>query len=219
MNVVKSAISMAEGNPKYKMDVSLIFGGNEERHYVLRTCLDSLTVWKTKYIDVNMAPFEARGHSTSKEAAIIEQEVWVFGIDSTISSDIEAAIKIAADWYGILPKDLMRNIYVKNLNAEREDMLAKSALIEANKGLYQGVCMATQTAARALSVSGELNFWVMSNNVNPKIPKAELHQALRAAGAIGTATARKKYRYISGSNDGTDERMLITHLHLAKFVI
>ena len=65
----------------------------------------------------------------------------------------------------------------------------------------------------------------MSNNVNPKIPKDDLHQALRDGGAKATGVAKRKYKYkykykyISGTNDGEGQQMLITNLHLGKFKI
>lgn len=35
------AMSMAEGGPRFKMDVSLVFGSEKRRDKVLRTCFDS----------------------------------------------------------------------------------------------------------------------------------------------------------------------------------
>lgn len=140
----------------------------------------------------------------------------MYDINSTLSSDIIAAVRIAAEWYHISPEAFMRNIYVKNLNVENEQQHRNSpgALVQANQNLYTGVGLAIKEAAIALGVSGDIDFWVMSNNVNPKIPRADLHQALRDSGAK-TGVGKRRYQYRSGSNDGTGERMLITHLHLA----
>lgn len=217
MNIDTVAMSMAEGDPRYKMDVSLVFGNTKKRDKVLRTCLDSLDIWTKKYVNVNKSPFERRIESTVRQAAVIDKEVWVYSVNSTFSADIVAAVKIAADWYDVSPKAFMRNIYVKNLNAESENDMLNAALVQANKKLYTGVSKAIHEAARILNVTGEIDFWVMSNNVNPKIPKDDLHQALRDGGAKATGVAKRKYKYISGSNDGEDQQMLVTNLHLGKF--
>jgi len=66
-----AAMSMAEGDPRFRMDVSLVFGGTQERQQVLRTCLDPLDVWSSKYAQVNKSPFDADIDSITKQAAII----------------------------------------------------------------------------------------------------------------------------------------------------
>ncbi|HSX52150.1 MAG TPA: hypothetical protein VLF09_14395 [Cellvibrio sp.] len=110
----------------------------------LRTSLDQLSVWKTKYVKTNMSPFDAKLKTTIKEAAIIDKEVWVFGIDSTKAQDIVAAIEIATRWYKVGADKILSDVYVKNLNAElcvgaskpiciwrscRRDKMEKSAVI------------------------------------------------------------------------------------------
>lgn len=219
MNMDNVAMSIAEGDPSYKMDVSLVFGSTVKRDKVLRTSFDSLEVWSKKYVKVNKSPFERRIDSVTKKAAIIDQEVWVYGIDSTISHHIVSAVKIAAEWFDISPKAFMQNIYAKNLNAEGEHAMSESALIQENKKLYTGVGEAIQEAARMLKVKGNIDFWVMSSNINHKLPKQELHQALKQGGAKRTAVAKQKYRYMSGSNNAEKQQMLITNLHLGRFNI
>ncbi|WP_444887254.1 hypothetical protein [Microbulbifer sp. JMSA008] len=220
MNIDSFAMSMAEGSPSFKMDVSLVFGSPKNREKILRTCFDSIDIWSLKYFgSINKSPFERRFDSITKNAAIIDNEVWVYGIDSTVSSDIVAAVKIAAEWYQTTPQAFIRNIYVKNLNAEGERIMSPNDLVQENKKLYTGVSKAIREAARILDYSGGIDFWVMSNNVNPKIPKKELHQALRDGGAKATAVAKRKFKYISGSNDGEDAQMLITNLHLGKLQV
>lgn len=210
------ALTIAEGDSQYKVDVSLAFGGNRiERQYVLRTSLDQLGVWKTKYVKTNMSPFEARLKTIIKEAAIIDKEVWVFGIDSTKSQDIVAAIEIATRWYKVSADKILSNVYVKNLNAEHENTMGDQALVNANKKLYTGVCNALAEAARILGVKNVLNLWVISANSNPKIPVEDLHSALREGGADSTATDSFPHKYISGSNDGLLRRNFKTNLHLA----
>src|SRR6187431_1447348 len=96
------ALTIAEGDSQYKVDVSLAFGGNRvEKRFVLRTSLDQLSVWKTKYVKTNMSPFDAKLKTIVKEAAIIDKEVWVFGVDSTKAQDILAALEIATRWYKV----------------------------------------------------------------------------------------------------------------------
>lgn len=219
MNSDSFAMSMAEGNPLYKMDVSLVFGNPKNREKILRTCFDSIEVWSTKYARVNKSPFERRIDSLTKNAAIIDKEVWVYGINSTISNDIVAAVKIAAEWYQTSPNSFIKNIYVKNLNSEDDSFFSKNDLIKKNKELYSDVTKSIQDAARILDFRGGIDFWVMSNNANHKIPKKDLHQALRNGGATATAVAKRRYKYISGSNDGKDEQMFITNLHLGKLQV
>ncbi len=219
MNPTNTAISLAEGDPEFKMDVSLVFGGEEPRKHVLRTCLDRYGVWKSKYVHANASLFEVNFGTQTKDAAEIGDEIWIFGIDSTSPNDIVTAVKIAAQRQKIEPRTLMRNIYVKNLNAENEHTMMKQALVRANKNLYTKVCDSIREAAKVIGVTGEINFWVMSSNINHKIPKEDLHNALRDGGADGVAVAKKKYRFMSGGNDGEDEQYLITNLHLARFNI
>jgi hypothetical protein len=73
-------------------------------------------------------------------------------------------------------------------------------------------------AAQKLGVSGELNLWVVSSNVNEKIPKMELHDALRDGGAEAVGVAKKPFDMRSGNNDGSGAALIkSTNLHLAKF--
>ncbi|RYZ92557.1 MAG: hypothetical protein EOO68_22580 [Moraxellaceae bacterium] len=223
-----AAMSMAEGHPRYAMDVSMVFGGKTDRDRVLRTTFDQLGVWKSKYTDVSISKYEPKKYVTFKEAATInnpatkKEEVWVFGIDSTNADDIVTAVQIAADKYETSPGDFLRNIYVKNLNAEREHQILHQgglqALVNANKKLYTGVSDAIRKAARKLCISGELNLWVVSSNVNEKIPKTDLHNALREGGAEAVGVAKKPFEMRSGSNDGKGAALIkSTNLHLAKF--
>lgn len=224
----KTAMGMAEGSPKYAMDVSMVFGGKAERDKVLRTTFDPLEAWEAKYTDVNASPFTHNHHATIKDAAIIKNpatkmdEVWVFGIDSTKANDIVTAVQIAAEWFDTPAGDFLQNIYIKNLNAEREHEIRSKAglqaLVRANKKLYTGVSDAIREAAQKLRIRGELNLWVVSSNVNEKIPKEDLHDALRDGGASAVGVAKKPFDIRSGSNDGTSYGMIKkTNLHMARF--
>lgn len=181
--ITNGALTIAEGDAQYKVDVSLAFGGNRvEKRFVLRTSLDQLSVWKAKYVKTAMSPFEAKLKTVVKEAAIIDKEVWVFGIDSTNAQDIVAAVEIATRWYKVSADKILSDVYVENLNAERENAMENQALLNANKKPYSGVCDALTKAAVILGVKNVLNLWVISANTNPKIPAEDLHKALREGG-------------------------------------
>lgn len=143
----------------------------------------------------------------------------MFEINSTIPLDIITAVKIAMEHYKVKAKDLLSNIYVKNLNAENENEMVKKALVSANKELYSSVCKALVEAAREFDLKGELKFWVISNNINPKIPQKELHSALLDGGADSVVTDDKIYNYFVGSNNAKFKAELPTNLHLATIKI
>ena len=210
------AMTVAEGSHKYKTDVELVLGNEKKvRTYVLRTTLDSLAVWKAKHVRVNMSPFESRIDSTTKDAAIIDGEAWVFGIDSTKVNDVVAAVKIAMNYFKIQADVFLSNVYVKNLNAENENEMGTQALITANKKLYKGVCEAIIEASKKLGVKGNIRLSVFSSNLNPKIPGKDLHDALKQGGAKDVVTDENVYKYFSGSNDGVARRLFKTNFHLA----
>lgn len=220
MSESQGAMSIAEGNFDYRVDVNLVLdGGQKVKKYILRTTLDSISVWKAKY-PKNSSPFTEVIGGISKYAAVVDNEVWVFGIDSTNSSDIFTAVTIATRYFQVSAQQLIGEVYVKNLNAERENEMELQALVRANKTLYSKVCSALVDAARKLGVSGDVNFWIFSNNVNQKIPKEQLHEALTDGGATAITTDdTTKHVFLVGSNDGTSERKFKTHLHLAKLKI
>ncbi|WP_157496543.1 hypothetical protein [Hahella ganghwensis] len=115
------AVALAEGNPDFKVEVNLVFNNERvKKDFVLRTTLDQLSVWKAKH-SVPASPFRAKHKEVTKEAAFIDNEVWVFGIDATKSTDICAAVQIGMHCYKAKADELLGNIYVKNLNAEREN--------------------------------------------------------------------------------------------------
>ena len=216
----KGAMSIAEGNYNYRADVNLVLdGGQKIKSYILRTTLDSLAVWKSKYAK-NSSPFKERIDGVTKEAAIIDREVWVFGVDAANSGDIYAAVKIAANYFKINAGEIIGEVYSKNLNAERENEMEAQALVKANKKLYAGVTKALVDAARSLGVKGSINFWIFSNNLNPKLPKSELHDSLLSGSAETVVTDDKtKHVFMVGSNDGTAEQKFKTNLHLATLKI
>lgn len=215
----KGAMTFAEGLYDYKVDVDIIFNnGKDKKDFVLRTCLDQYKIWRAKYAK-GTSPFKTFIKGTMREAAIIDREVWVFGIDATNVHDIIAAVNIGTDYFKVGPKDIIGDVYVKNLNAECENEILGQARVEANKSLYEKTCRAIMEAARALGCSDPLNFWVYSNSKNPKINQEALHGALRNGGASSVATDTAKHSFWVGSNDGLREQKFKTNLHLAKLNI
>lgn len=95
------------------------------------------------------------------------------------------------------------------------------ARVQANKKLYSSVTAALVDAAKNLGVSGSINFRVFSNNLNPKIPKQDLHDALLKDGGASTVTTddTTKHVFFVGSNDGMAEQKIKTNLHLATLKI
>jgi hypothetical protein len=219
MTRLRGAMTLAEGRPNFRTDVDIAFGGDREsKDFVLRTTFDDIAVWKAKH-DVSISGFRAKEISPQKWAAQIERDYWVFGIDATSAEDICAAVKIGMLCYSADAKDLLSNIYVRNLNAENENAMARDALVRANQKLYEGTCRAITGVAAMLGIIGEINFFVFSNNRNPKIPKDNLHMALRDGGATSIETDESnQYKYNVASNDGRQVfQNLISHMHLAKF--
>ncbi len=107
----KGAMTIAEGSQaaKYKTDATLILNGSEERKYILRTSFDSLSVWKTKYAQ-GVSPFYPRLKASIKEAALIEDEIWVFGVDGTSMQHIIDAVMVATQFYQVGPRDILSNV-------------------------------------------------------------------------------------------------------------
>jgi hypothetical protein len=218
MENLKGALTIAEGDIAYKTDVSLAFGGSRiEKRLVLRTSLDSLAVWKAKFVGANMSPFDARIKSIVKEAALIDKEVWVFGIDATRAQDVVAAVEIACRWYKTSADKLMSDVYTKNLNAEHESTMGSQALVTANRKLYSSVSAALVEAAKLLGVRGAMNLWVISSVTNHKIPKEDLHVSLREGGAHSVELDPTPHQFYSKSNSGKVKAKVFTNLHLAKF--
>lgn len=217
----KPAFTSAEGSPSYKTDVAVVFRSErDKKDFVLRTSLDEIGVWKTKH-GVAMSGFKAKAIAPNKWAAVIDKEYWVFGVDCTKAEDIVAAVKIGMKAYKVAASDLLSSIYIKNLNVEHEHQMTPGVRVQQNQKLYEAVCSALVQAAKVLGVNGTLDLHVFSNKKNPKIPKENLHMALRDGGAESVETDEKtKYVYSVASNDGKEVfDGLISHLHLAKIKV
>lgn len=216
MNQPKGALTVAEGHPDFITDADIIFNnGRDKKDFVLRTTRDEIGVWKAKH-GVPISPSKSNIGGTQKWVARVDKDFWVFGVDATKSNDIVAAVKIGVDCYGARASDIIRDIYVKNLNIENESNCDRNLLVKENKKLYEDVCKSILQAAKILGVQGQLNFYVFSNNKNPKIPKDDLRTALLAGGADTVASDTHSYKFDVGSNDGTRVfKDLISHMHLA----
>ncbi len=71
-----------------------------------------------------------------------------------------------------------------------------------------------------LGVNGVLNFWILSNIKNHKIPKQDLHEALKNGGASSVQSEDKiNHRFKVGSNDGLRALPFKSNLHLATLKI
>lgn len=215
----RGALALAECRPEYVVDCTLMLHNERsKKDFVLRSTFDSIGVWKSKH-NVPMSPYSDRTNGVTKDAAIINGEVWVFGIDATKSSDIFSAVKIGMKYHKATAKDIIGDVYVKNLNTEHENELGAQALVGANKHLYQNVCAAVIDATKLLGVFGVINFWVISSNFNKKIPKADLHDALKAGGADNVETDDAIIPIFSGPNSGGPGLKFKQNLHLATLKI
>ncbi|MDG9667554.1 hypothetical protein ONV78_07415 [Hahella sp. CR1] len=211
---------MAEGKYEYKTDVNLIFGNQKVgRTHVLRTTLNSLPVWKIRNPEVSLSPFRDRTIGITKDASVIDGEMWVFGINATLSQDIVAAVKVAANYFDITPSKILMDIYAKNLNVDGEHEMGNKALIDANKVLYKNICKALSEAAKWLGVSNNINFYVFSKNNNNKIPQPDLHEALKSGGATSVTTDTHMPKVKIGSNDGEKFIPQLSNFHLATLKI
>ncbi|WP_444914485.1 hypothetical protein [Microbulbifer sp. TRSA007] len=151
-----------------------------------------------------------------KEAALIDNEIWVFGIDGTNSNHIIDAVTVASQFYMIEPRDILSNIYVKNLNAEGEAGLELNFLVQLNKDLYRATTEAIMEACRHFGINSEVNLHVYSSNINPKILQKDLHQAMKDGGASSVVTDPRNMKYKSGNNLGSKGANIRTNMHVAK---
>ncbi|WP_062266583.1 hypothetical protein [Endozoicomonas arenosclerae] len=215
--MTKGAMTLAEGSQKskFKTDATLVLNGHQKRQYVLRTAYDSLSAWKAKYA-VNVSPFYPRLRTSIREAALIDNEIWVFGVDGTNTTNIVDAVKIATQFYQVKPKDILGNIYIKNLNAEGQHEGNMSLLVKLNMSLYEQTTQALIEACKYFGIQSAVNIHVYSSNINPKISQSELQQALKAGGARVVETDSRKIRHKVGSNNGLDSVPLVSNLHVAK---
>lgn len=218
----KAAMTLAEDSPDkmFKIDAGIVFRNEKIKNdFVLRTTLKKYESWKIKY-SIPTTPFKLKHIESTKQAAFVDNEVWVYGIDGTKVNDIVAAVKIGMHSYDVKPQELLSDIYVKNLNANDEDDMTPPILIRANKKLYGGVCEAVRGAAKILGVSGTLNFWILSSVINHKIPRKDLHDALKEGGAKTVESEDDiVHKMWVKANEGPGRAVFKNNLHLATLFI
>lgn len=214
----QGAMTLAEGSHKsdFKTNACLILNGTEERKYILRTTFDPLSVWKSKY-SAGTSPFEARINGAIREAAIIDGEIWVFGVDATVSKHIIDAVTIASQHYKIREEEILKNIYIKNMNAENEADFSLDFLVRLNKKLYKSTAEAIREACRYFGVTDNVQVHIYSHNRNPKIPQRDLHEALDSGGSSHVQTDPRRFEFTSGDNLGKASLSIKTNMHVAKF--
>jgi len=216
--VSKGAMTLAEGSQaeKYKTDATLILNGTEERQYTLRTAFDSLSVWKAKYA-VGMSPFYPSLKTTIKEAALVDNDIWVFGVDGTNPQHIIEAVNIATTFYQVTAREILSNIYIKNLNTEDEPKYDDlDFIVRLNKDLYRSTTEAIREACRHFGINHNINIHVYSANINQKIPQKELHEALKSGGASSVQTDPRGFTFKSGNNLGNKSARIKTNMHVAR---
>ncbi|WP_444920043.1 hypothetical protein ACJJID_14240 [Microbulbifer sp. CnH-101-G] len=84
-----------------------------------------------------------------------------------------------------------------------------------NMSLYEKTTEAIMKACRHFGIQSSINIHVYSSNINPKISKSELHEALKDGGAKSVETDNRKIRHKVGSNNGLDSVPLVSNLHVA----
>jgi hypothetical protein len=215
--MTNGAMTLAEGSQHkdYKTDATLILNGTDARGHILRTAYDPLPVWKTKYAK-GISPFYPRVKTTVREAALIDDEIWVFGIDGRRSQDIVDAVTIATSYYKVPAKYFLSSIYIKNLNVENEHSVDLQLRVQLNKELYEKTVIAIREACTHFGIRTSVNIHVYSSNINYKIPKDALHEALRSGGASHVETDSRELNYRSGSNDNKLRARVDTNMHVAK---
>lgn len=213
----RGAMTLAEGSHRkdYKTDATLILNGMEDRGHVLRTAYDKLSVWKAKYAK-GISPFFPQLGTNTKEAALIDDEIWVFGVDGTNSNHIIDAVTIASRFYKVRPDYFLSRIYIKNLNVEGEKSMDIKTLVRLNKDLYKSTIAAIKEACRHFGIREGISLHVYSSNINPKIPGDKLHSALKSGGASNVETDSRELNYRSGSNDNKLRARINTNMHVAK---
>jgi hypothetical protein len=187
----------------------------DARGYILRTTYDTLSVWKSKY-SKGISPFYPRLKTSVREAALIDDEIWVFGIDARRSKDIVDAVTIATTFCKVPAKYFLSSIYIKNLNAEGEQGMDLKLLVDINRKLYEQTVIAIREVCVHFGVRESVNVHVYSSNINHKIPKDVMHAALKSGGASDVNTDDRNLNYKSGSNDNKLRARVDTNMHVAR---
>ncbi|MDG9670658.1 hypothetical protein ONV78_23165 [Hahella sp. CR1] len=216
---IRGALTLAEGRYDCKTDVSRALDNEEqEKQVVLRTCLHSYEEWRaTCHVYGFPFPFLAWIRGEAVEAAIVDsREVWVFSVNATRTQDIVRAIRVGMFFFNVTADVLLRDVYVKNLDAGDEQDLSPQALVNVNQALYENTCVALREAAHALAYEGDVNFWTYSHHNNPRMPQKALHEAFSNAGARSVITDSIKTHWTRvGNNQGDPGLICKSDLHRA----
>ncbi len=235
--VMRSAgFTVAEGSflPNLLTNTNLIIKNETlievPRKLVLRTCFDPIEVWRAKHnfpqLHTESTSGVFKGESkTEKWFAEINNDLWFFGIDGTNPDDIITSVQGLMHYthsrmgFTMTPGEILGEVYIKNLNAERESDLSNIDLIKQNKQLYEATFMSVVDAAKALNVLHDLDIYVYSNNRNPKISGGDILDAMNQADATRAFTYSKRIKQQSQSNDATavTPANMVTNLHMGTF--
>ena len=230
------AMTLGEGHysERFRVDASLTFDSpKSNRKYVLRTVYEDYPEYLSKLEankdfhqkiglkPENMAPIKRRMGAVEKTAAYAgndQKNLWVFKVNATMANDIFNAVKIAMSEFNTDARDLISDVYVKNLNVNNENAMDAETRIRANRKLYTGTCRAIVEAAKLLGLSeASLNFWVLSNIKNPKIPMKDLHEAMLEGGADEVSYSKDPIKTPVMSNNMNAQGTFKNHLHLSRF--
>lgn len=89
-------------------------------------------------------------------------------------------------------------------------------LVKINKELYEKTVIAIKKACQHFGLKEPVTIHVYRSNVNYKIPKDDLHQALKLGGASTVETDSREFNLRSGSNDNQLRVRVNTNLHVAR---
>ncbi|AZZ92359.1 hypothetical protein EUZ85_17175 [Hahella sp. KA22] len=221
MKKPRGALTLAEGRYDYKTNVSLALDNDiQEKDVMVRTCLHSFEEWRATHHDYSYVfPFIAWIRGEGVQAGIVDsREVWVFQVDATRTQDIIQAVRVGMFFFNLTADDLLRDVYVKNLDVGDELGASAPALVNANRTLYENTGVALREAAGALGCGGDLNFWIYSHNNNPRMPQNALHEAVSSAGARSIVTDSVKAHWARvGNNQGDPGPLCKSDLHRAIF--
>lgn len=148
----------------------------------------------------------------SKGVMTIAEGIYDYRVDVNLVLDGGRRIKKYVLRTTLISLGVWKSKYAKNVSPFEKIIGGVSKAAAVSKALVD--------AAKKLGISGSVNFWVFSNNMNPKIPKQDLHDALKDGSATSVTTDDStKHIFFVGSNDGLEDRKIKTNLHLATLKI
>ncbi len=164
MNSMHQSHSTQDSQADYSNSVDIILSSHSDcGQFVVRSCCQAYSQWKARY-HKSGSPFSVFSKGKTQEAAIVDGEVWVFGIDPIKAQDIATAVKIAMNYFNVSADNILQDVYVKDLNASQDNAMLRQALLISEKRYYQSVCLALIQAAEQLNCNNKLNFWVYGSS-------------------------------------------------------